>query len=600
MAKANNSSNKTATNVNGAVATEDLNYSFTAWSPLDTVKDIADQLGLKDISNDVLKTLAMDVEYRILEVIENANKFKKFSKRSKLTYDDINKSMEVLNLEPLYGYGHYNNKSGQVTGSEILSKFKKVDANDEQPQAKGNSNTNSVKSRFYIDDEEVDFDKLINEPLPEAPRIPTHSAHWLAVEGVQPNIAQNPNIREDIRLKYSPLVRGSIVTSINENTLIVTNDEKIIPENDGNQKDEEDDEDNDHPNVGKDNNIGTIKNTKALNSNVKTDGKDVEIKLRVKHVISKELQIYFEKITTSLLNPSPKLTEFEKESVKQAALQSLSADKGIHQLLPYFIAFINEQITYSLDDLNKLTTLLEMVFSILVNKDFFLEPYYNSLIPCILTLLLAKNIGTTSSLIANSNESAEKFQDDNDIQAKTKNDLLEQSLAIRNFSSQILSHILSNDELNKSDMIGKTIKPKIVRTILKTFLDKNRSMGTYYGCFKIMIILGSKNTEIIRWFLGNLNNWCEVVLPLKEDNKTILSQFADNEVLILLDLIIEFLEVLKRDLPELAVEKMVNPLEDSEIKKLAEILGQSILNHVLKLDTQRQRLIYEGIFFGSI
>ena len=91
----NNNTNNSSSN------NEDLNYSFTAWSPLQTVKDISDQLGLKNVSNDVLKTLAMDVEYRILEVIENANKLKKFSKRSKLTHDDIQKSMELLNLEPV-------------------------------------------------------------------------------------------------------------------------------------------------------------------------------------------------------------------------------------------------------------------------------------------------------------------------------------------------------------------------------------------------------------------------------------------------------------------------------------------------------------------
>ena len=615
--KTNNNNNTNASGNNNA---EDLNYSFTAWSPLDTVKDIAEQLGLNEISNDVLKTLAMDVEYRILEVIENANKFKKFSKRSKLTYDDINRSMEVLNLEPLYGYGHYNNKSGQAVGSEILSKFKKAETSDEPTQMKGNNNNSSsssssnnnnsnsnnvIKNRFYIDDEEVDFDKLINEPLPEAPRIPTYTAHWLAVEGVQPNIAQNPNIHEDIRLKYSPLVRGSIVTSINENTLIVSNDENGNIENANANKDDDEDDDNNNNDNGdgtnnKENGLSTKKNNQELKTNVKTDGKDVEIKLRVKHVISKELQIYFEKITTSLLSPSDKLNAFEKESVKQAALQSLSTDKGIHQLLPYFIAFINEQITYSLDNLEKLTTLLEMVFSILVNKDFFLEPYYNSLIPCILTLLLAKNIGTSS--VPNASNTLNTNNTDKSLEDKERNstELLEQSLAIRNFSSQILSHILSNEDLNKSDMIGKTIKPKIVRTILKTFLDKNRSMGTYYGCFKIMIILGSSNTEIIRWFLGNLSNWCEVVLPLKEDNSTTVSNFTEKEVEILLDLIIEFLEVLKKDLPDLVISKMVDPLNENETQKLKEVLGAAIFNRFLKLETQRQRLIYEGIFFGSI
>lgn len=591
MARGGNKSANNNTN-NSSSSNEDLNYSFTAWSPFQTVKDISDELGLTNISNDVLKTLAMDVEYRILEVIENANKLKKFSKRSKLTHDDIQKSMELLNLEPLFGYGHYNNKSSQAVGSEILSKFKKMDTNSDNK----NSNTSEeYNNRFYIDEEEVDFDKLINEPLPEAPRITTFTSHWLAVEGVQPNIAQNPNIHEDIRLKYSPLVRGSIVTSINENTLVLSN------END--QKDDDANNENNENDLEKENNADNNQDTKAtnqnksINSNVKIDGKDVEIKLRVKHVISKELQIYFEKITKSLLEPSEEYNDLQKESIKQAALQSLSSDKGIHQLLPYFIAFINEQITYNLHDLEKLTTLLEMVFSILVNKDFSLEPYYNSLIPCILTLLLAKNIGQLE----------EKFTENGEDAAEQQDALLDKSLAIRNFSSQVLEHILSNKDLNKSNIIEKTIKPKIIRTILKTFLDKNRSMGTYYGCFKILIIMGSNNTEIVRWFLGNLFNWCEVVLP-ESENKDIMDveengkpqRFTDKEKQILLDVILEFLEVLNKDLPNLIAENANEELSPEEKTKLMKVVGASVFTKIESIEIERKRKIYEAIFLGII
>lgn len=591
MARGGNKSANNSTN-NSSSNNEDLNYSFTAWSPLQTVKDISDELGLTNISNDVLKTLAMDVEYRILEVIENANKLKKFSKRSKLTHDDIQKSMELLNLEPLFGYGHYNNKSSQAVGSEILSKFKKMDTSSDN---KNSNISEEYNNRFYIDEEEVDFDKLINEPLPEAPRITTFTSHWLAVEGVQPNIAQNPNIHEDIRLKYSPLVRGSIVTSINENTLVLSN------END--QKDDDANNENNDNDLEKENNADSSQDAKAtnqnksINSNVKIDGKDVEIKLRVKHVISKELQIYFEKITKSLLEPSEEYNDLQKESIKQAALQSLSSDKGIHQLLPYFIAFINEQITYNLHDLEKLTTLLEMVFSILVNKDFSLEPYYNSLIPCILTLLLAKNIGKLEEKSTENGEDAAAQQDA----------LLDKSLAIRNFSSQVLAHILSNKDLNKSNIIEKTIKPKIIRTILKTFLDKNRSMGTYYGCFKILIIMGSNNTEIIRWFLGNLFNWCEVVLP-EADNKDAMDveesgkpqRFTDKEKQILLDVILEFLEVLNKDLPNLIAENANKELTTEEKAKLVKVVGGSVFSKIESIEIERKRKIYESIFLGII
>jgi transcription initiation factor TFIID subunit 6 len=63
---------------------------------------------------------------------------------------------------------------------------------------------------YELDEEEVDLEKFINTPLPPAPRPITLTgiylytflnmliiytfciAHWLAVEGVQPAIPQNP------------------------------------------------------------------------------------------------------------------------------------------------------------------------------------------------------------------------------------------------------------------------------------------------------------------------------------------------------------------------------------------------------------------------
>lgn len=159
--------------------------SYTIWSPQDTVKDVAGSLGLENINDDVLKALAMDVEYRILEIIEQAVKFKRHSKRDVLTTDDVSKALRVLNVEPLYGY---------YDGSEVNKavSFSKV-------------NTSGGQSVYYLDEEEVDFDRLINEPLPQVPRLPTFTTHWLAVEGVQPAIIQNPNLN-DIRVSQPPLL----------------------------------------------------------------------------------------------------------------------------------------------------------------------------------------------------------------------------------------------------------------------------------------------------------------------------------------------------------------------------------------------------------
>jgi transcription initiation factor TFIID subunit 6 len=52
-----------------------------------------------------------------------------------------------------------------------------------------------TKDLFFIDDREIDFTEIIASPLPEAPRESSLSAHWLAVEGVQPAIPQNPTLQ---------------------------------------------------------------------------------------------------------------------------------------------------------------------------------------------------------------------------------------------------------------------------------------------------------------------------------------------------------------------------------------------------------------------
>ena len=94
--------------------------SYTIWSPHDTVKDVADSLGIANINEDVLRSLAMDVEYRILEIVEQAVKFKRHSKRSTLTTSDVAKALRVLNVEPLYGFEEGSSRDEAI-------KFNKLD-----------------------------------------------------------------------------------------------------------------------------------------------------------------------------------------------------------------------------------------------------------------------------------------------------------------------------------------------------------------------------------------------------------------------------------------------------------------------------------------
>lgn len=530
--------------------------SYTIWSPQDTVKDVAESLGLDGISDDVLKALAMDVEYRILEIIEQAVKFKRHSKTEVLSTEDITKALSVLNVEPLYGY-----HDGSARDKDVG--FKKVTVTGGQPV-------------YYIDEEEVDLDKLINEPLPQVPRLPTFTTHWLAVEGVQPAIAQNPNINE-IRTMIAPTTRGAIVSTLNTNSLQSSGS---ATNNNNNS-----------------NNAALMQNGENGESNqpitaVKPgQNTNVEVKPLVKHVLSKELQIYFNKVISALSaketsNDTSEHTD-QQQHLKQAALTSLKTDSGLHQLVPYFIQFIAEQITHNLSDLQLLTTILEMIYSLLNNPSIFLEPYIHSLMPSILTLLLAKKLGGT--------------QTSDSIEAAT--DFLEKTNALRDFAASLLDYVLK-----KFPEVYKSLKPRVTRTLLKTFLDTNRVFGTYYGCLKGITVLES---ESIRFFFGNLHNWARLVfneqnLTLEQciESETIINnktKFTDKELSFLVEVVINAICVLQDDLPEIYDETSndngIKEIDDETKQKLVSRTGVIIASQILKRDDARR--LVDAIFFGE-
>lgn len=118
---------------------------MSVWNP-DNIRDVAESVGISNLSNDVTETLARDVEYRIAQVLEEALKFMRHSRRTVLTTQDITQALRVLNVEPLYGY------------------------DSTRPLRFGEASLGPGQPLYYVEDEEVDFEKLINAPLPKVPR----------------------------------------------------------------------------------------------------------------------------------------------------------------------------------------------------------------------------------------------------------------------------------------------------------------------------------------------------------------------------------------------------------------------------------------------
>ena len=147
------------------------------------------------------------------------------------------------------------------------------------------------------------------------PRANTFVAHWLAVEGVQPSIPQNPTAAD-------------------------SRSQELVPKG-----------------------PGANPNLSAINGN-----DNVIVKPQVKHILSKELLLYFEKICSALLDQS-------NDEYRLAALASMRTDPGLHQLVPYFVQFIAEQVTHHLNDIFVLTQMVHLASAMLENDSLFVNPY---------------------------------------------------------------------------------------------------------------------------------------------------------------------------------------------------------------------------------
>ena len=163
----------------------------------------------------------------------------------------------------------------------------------------------------------------------------------------------------------------------------------------------------------------------------------------VKHVLSKEQQLYFERICTAIND------EYD-ESNRLGAFASIRGDPGVHQLTPYFVHYASEKVTHNLKNLFVLKQMLELLSAILDNKSLFLDPYVTSLVPPVLTCLVSAHLGSPGNPL--------------------------EHFPLRATAASVMGRIAK--KFGKSSY---SLRPRLARTCLKLFLDPRKPLEVHYG-----------------------------------------------------------------------------------------------------------------------
>ncbi|KFY69789.1 hypothetical protein V499_09768 [Pseudogymnoascus sp. VKM F-103] len=347
----------------------------------DNVRDVAESVGISQLGEEAVRALSQEVEYRVGQVIVEATRFMQQGKRTVLGTQDISQALKVLDVEPLYGY------------------------ESTRPLRFGEASLGPGQPLFYIEDEEVDFEKLINAPLPKVPRDISFTAHWLAVEGVQPSIPQNPTTAE-------------------------ARTQELVP--------------------------------KGANANptltALTGNDNVGFKPQVKHILSKELMLYFEKIRTAILDTDP---DDDVVRLRVAALASVENDESLQQLVPYFVQFIAEKVTHNTKNIFVLQTMMELASALTRNERLFIDPYTTTLCSSVLTCLVGRGLTNATPV-----EVKDHYK-------------------LREFSASLLGHIAK-----KYAKSSQQLKPRLARTVLKYFLNPKKPLDQHYGAISGLVAVG--------------------------------------------------------------------------------------------------------------
>lgn len=134
---------------------------------VESIKVIAESIGLNSLGDDAAKELADDVSCKLKQIVQDGTKFMHHAKRVKLSLSDIDHSLKVRNIQPQYGF---------LAQDFIPFRF-----------ASGGG-----RELHFNEEKELDLSHVAQSQPPKLPLDVSLRPHWLCVNGIQPAIPENP------------------------------------------------------------------------------------------------------------------------------------------------------------------------------------------------------------------------------------------------------------------------------------------------------------------------------------------------------------------------------------------------------------------------
>jgi len=247
-------------------------------------------------------TLLSLVEEHLTQLVREAASARRHSKRRRVSADDVNMALSLRGSERLY-----------ATGTVV-------------PPGPGEDPST----------QKVDLERYLKSEMQVRPPSEVGlDQSWLAVDGKQPEIPQNPpGIVPHSRLvqPFDEQQEGKIPEGVGLN--------ELLP-----------------------------------------------------RLLSEELQLYYTRLTLCIERGGDTPTSRQQQD---AALVSVARDPGLQELVPFFTKFLTQQLSVALanSDTERLRSLIRLAFALLRNPHLHLELHLHQLLPTLLSCVVAKQLSS--------------------------------------------------------------------------------------------------------------------------------------------------------------------------------------------------------------